>query len=84
MLQPLIKSMDLSKFYFSNFAKVDINGAHCFLTRTGYTGEKWACRPSHCRRIICCLTAVPLPSHHLLPHCRPTAMRRSASPKARP
>ena len=37
-LQKHVK-MDLSKFYFSNFAKVDINGAHCYLTRTGYTGE---------------------------------------------
>lgn len=31
--------MDLSKFHFGMFATVDIGGAHCFITRTGYTGE---------------------------------------------
>ncbi|XP_050280942.1 aminomethyltransferase, mitochondrial-like [Quercus robur] len=30
---------DLSKFYFGEFRILDINGVHCFLTRTGYTGE---------------------------------------------
>jgi aminomethyltransferase len=38
VLQPLVKE-DLSKVYFSNFRKLDIAGAPCFLTRTGYTGE---------------------------------------------
>ena len=27
------------KIYFGNFRKLDIAGAPCFLTRTGYTGE---------------------------------------------
>ena len=30
---------DLSKFSFGQFAQVDIAGAPCYLTRTGYTGE---------------------------------------------
>lgn len=34
-LQHLTKE-DLSKFYFGEFRILDINGAHCFLTRTGY------------------------------------------------
>lgn len=38
VLQHLTKD-DLSKFYFGEFRVLDINGAHCFLTRTGYTGE---------------------------------------------
>jgi len=38
-LEPLVKGLDLSKFYFSQFVKIDINGAPCYLTRTGYTGE---------------------------------------------
>ncbi|CAM8906699.1 unnamed protein product [Rhodiola kirilowii] len=37
-LQHLTKE-DLSKFYFGDFRILDINGAQCFLTRTGYTGE---------------------------------------------
>lgn len=35
VLQMLTKE-DLSKFYFSEFCMLDINGYHCFLTRTGY------------------------------------------------
>ncbi|KAJ8506834.1 hypothetical protein OPV22_007720 [Ensete ventricosum] len=38
VLQLLMKD-DLSKIYFGEFRTLDINGAHCFLTRTGYTGE---------------------------------------------
>ncbi|KAH7670968.1 aminomethyltransferase protein [Dioscorea alata] len=38
VLQHLTKD-DLSKIYFGEFRKLDINGSHCFLTRTGYTGE---------------------------------------------
>lgn len=38
VLQPLVKD-DLSKIYFGMFRKLDIAGAPCFLTRTGYTGE---------------------------------------------
>ncbi|XP_078432474.1 glycine cleavage T-protein family [Wolffia australiana] len=38
VLQHLTKD-DLSKFYFGEFRTLDINGSHCFLTRTGYTGE---------------------------------------------
>ncbi|KAH7838750.1 hypothetical protein Vadar_030615 [Vaccinium darrowii] len=38
VLQHLTKE-DLSKIYFGEFRMLDINGAHCFLTRTGYTGE---------------------------------------------
>lgn len=34
-LQHLTKE-DLSKFYFGEFQMLDINGVHCFLTRTGY------------------------------------------------
>lgn len=37
-LQQLVKD-DLSKFYFSQFKKLDIKGIPCYLTRTGYTGE---------------------------------------------
>ncbi|CAL9098680.1 unnamed protein product [Musa acuminata var. zebrina] len=35
VLQLLMKD-DLSKIYFGEFRTLDINGAHCFLTRTGY------------------------------------------------
>ncbi|KAG8490598.1 hypothetical protein CXB51_013745 [Gossypium anomalum] len=38
VLQHLTKD-DLSKIYFGEFRILDINGATCFLTRTGYTGE---------------------------------------------
>ncbi|KAI4371144.1 hypothetical protein MLD38_019410 [Melastoma candidum] len=38
VLQYLTKE-DLSKIYFGEFRVMDINGATCFLTRTGYTGE---------------------------------------------
>ncbi|XWS18185.1 hypothetical protein CRYUN_Cryun32bG0021000 [Craigia yunnanensis] len=38
VLQHLTKD-DLSKLYFGEFRILDINGATCFLTRTGYTGE---------------------------------------------
>lgn len=38
VLQLLTKD-DLSKFYFGEFRTLDIHGVHCFLTRTGYTGE---------------------------------------------
>ncbi|XP_077253905.1 glycine cleavage T-protein family [Tasmannia lanceolata] len=38
VLQLLTKD-DLSKMYFGEFRMLDINGVHCFLTRTGYTGE---------------------------------------------
>ncbi|XP_051125576.1 aminomethyltransferase, mitochondrial [Andrographis paniculata] len=38
VLQHLTKE-DLSKMYFSDFRMLDINGVHCYLTRTGYTGE---------------------------------------------
>ncbi|MCL7041588.1 hypothetical protein MKW94_002179 [Papaver nudicaule] len=38
VLQHLTKD-DLSKFYFGEFKMLDINGVHCYLTRTGYTGE---------------------------------------------
>jgi aminomethyltransferase len=34
-LQHLTKE-DLSKIYFGEFRILDINGAQCFLTRTGY------------------------------------------------
>ncbi len=34
-LGPLV-NIDLSKMYFSNFAKLDIAGISCYLTRTGY------------------------------------------------
>eukprot|EP00877_Chromochloris_zofingiensis_P001110 jgi/Chrzof1/109/Cz01g03240.t1 len=39
---PVLQKMcdfDLSKFYFGQFAKFDINGIPCWVTRTGYTGE---------------------------------------------
>ena len=39
VLQPLCPALDLSTFYFGNFTTVQIAGAECFLTRTGYTGE---------------------------------------------
>ncbi|WOL12219.1 hypothetical protein Cni_G20985 [Canna indica] len=35
----LLTKVDLSKIYFGDFCMLDINGTHCFLTRTGYTGE---------------------------------------------
>lgn len=35
VLQLLTKD-DLSKLYFGRFRMLDINGVHCFLTRTGY------------------------------------------------
>ena len=35
VLQMLTKD-DLSKLYFGEFRTLDINGSHCFLTRTGY------------------------------------------------
>ncbi|URE10953.1 The glycine cleavage system catalyzes the degradation of glycine (By similarity) [Musa troglodytarum] len=38
VLQLLTKD-DLSKIYFGEFCTLDIHGSHCFLTRTGYTGE---------------------------------------------
>ncbi|CAN1198453.1 Aminomethyltransferase, mitochondrial [Linum perenne] len=38
VLQHLMKE-DLSKIYFGEFRILDINGASCYLTRTGYTGE---------------------------------------------
>ncbi|KAG6755757.1 hypothetical protein POTOM_039162 [Populus tomentosa] len=38
VLQHLTKE-DLSKVYFGEFRITDINGARCFITRTGYTGE---------------------------------------------
>lgn len=38
VLQLLTKE-DLSKLYFGEFRMLDIKGIHCFLTRTGYTGE---------------------------------------------
>ena len=34
-----LTKLDLSKFHFGMFATVDVAGAHCFVTRTGYTGE---------------------------------------------
>lgn len=38
ILQPML-DLDLTNFYFSNFAKLPIKGIECYLTRTGYTGE---------------------------------------------
>ena len=38
VLQPFV-DFDLSTFYFSNFKKAGVAGAHSFITRTGYTGE---------------------------------------------
>jgi aminomethyltransferase len=35
VLQPLAKGTDLSKLYFGNFARFDIGGAPCWVTRTG-------------------------------------------------
>lgn len=35
VLAPLVPDLDLNKFYFSNFAKVDVDGKPCFVTRTG-------------------------------------------------
>jgi len=34
-----LTSTDLSKLYFGMFARFDIKGAACWVTRTGYTGE---------------------------------------------
>lgn len=34
VLAPLV-DLDLKTFYFSNFAKVDVGGIPCFVTRTG-------------------------------------------------
>jgi len=41
VLQSLVKAsdIDLTKFYFGNFARFDIKGIPCWVTRTGYTGE---------------------------------------------
>lgn len=38
VLQHLTKD-DLSKIYFGEFRMLDVNGVHCYITRTGYTGE---------------------------------------------
>ncbi|GAQ84488.1 glycine cleavage T-protein family [Klebsormidium nitens] len=38
-VQSLMKGVDLSKMYFSDFGVLKINGVECYLTRTGYTGE---------------------------------------------
>ena len=39
VLQPLLgSSLDLGKFYFSNFKRLDIGGIPAWLTRTGYAG----------------------------------------------
>lgn len=38
-LQPLLKDLDLNKFYFSNFALLDIAGIPCWLTRTGSVAD---------------------------------------------
>lgn len=35
ILQPLV-SVDLTKMYFSNFVKADIDGVPCWITRTGF------------------------------------------------
>jgi len=35
VLAPLVPSVDLSKMFFSNFARTDVNGSPCFVTRTG-------------------------------------------------
>lgn len=42
-LTPLV-DIDLSKMYFSNFAKLDIAGIPCYLTRTGYALSPTAVR----------------------------------------
>jgi aminomethyltransferase len=34
-VQSLVKGVDLSKMYFSDFGVMKINGVECFLTRTG-------------------------------------------------
>ena len=34
-----LTQQDLSKLYFGNFARFDVAGAACWVTRTGYTGE---------------------------------------------
>jgi len=34
-----LTGFDLSKLYFGMFARTDVNGAPCWVTRTGYTGE---------------------------------------------
>ena len=39
VLQPLVSDVDLDKLYFGMFTEATINGAKCWLTRTGYTGE---------------------------------------------
>ncbi|CAG9463663.1 unnamed protein product [Pedinophyceae sp. YPF-701] len=39
VLQPLAGSFDLDKLYFGMFAKTDLGGVPCYVTRTGYTGE---------------------------------------------
>lgn len=39
VLAPLVPAVDLEEMYFSNFARADVNGSPCFVTRTGYTGE---------------------------------------------
>ncbi|KAK9130693.1 hypothetical protein Sjap_011180 [Stephania japonica] len=38
VLQHLTK-VDLSKLYFGHFKMIDINGAHCFLTETGFFAD---------------------------------------------
>lgn len=44
VLQPLLGSgLDLGKFYFSNFKRLDIGGIPAWLTRTGYAGLGSAC-----------------------------------------
>ena len=35
VLAPLVPQVDLSKMVFSNFARTDVNGSPCFVTRTG-------------------------------------------------
>ena len=35
VLQPLVSDVDLSKLYFGMFTEATINGAKCWLTRTG-------------------------------------------------
>jgi len=39
VLQPLCTDLDFSTFYFGMFSQATINGAKCWITRTGYTGE---------------------------------------------
>lgn len=34
-VQSLVKGVDLSKMYFSDFGVLKINGVECFITRTG-------------------------------------------------